>query len=95
MVMVKNYLAQFAMSFETGIEDQVWLQSRCVPGVVFGSCYIPPTGSPYFSHNSFASIQDKVVENGGNNSIYVIIGDLNAKLGEIMLVTCASSVTWF
>ncbi|MPC08434.1 hypothetical protein E2C01_001021 [Portunus trituberculatus] len=62
--MVKNYLAQSAMNVDTSTADQVWLQFPCVPGVVFGCCYIPPSDSPYFSHSSFASIQDKILAIG-------------------------------
>ena len=81
VVMIKNYLAQSAMSVDTGFVDQVWFKLRCVPGVVFGAYYIPPSDSPYFSHDSFASIQGKVIENSGNNR-YVIIDDCNAKFGD-------------
>ena len=78
VVMVKNYLAQSTLRVDTGTEDQVWLQFRSLPGVVVASCYIPPSDSPYFSHSSFASIQDKVMENGDDKK-YIIIGDFNAR----------------
>lgn len=83
VVMVKNYLAQSTLRVDTSTEDQVWLQFRSLPGVVVAACYIPPSDSPYFSHDSFASIQDKVIENG-NEKKYVIIGDLNARFGEFV-----------
>ena len=81
VVMIKNYLVQFVTSVDTGVEDQVWFQLRCVPGVVFGACYIPLSDSPYFSFHSFASIQGKVLENNGINK-YVIMGDCNARFGD-------------
>ena len=31
VVMIKNYLVQFVTSVDTGVEDQVWFQLRCVP----------------------------------------------------------------
>ena len=83
VVMVRNYLAQSVMNVDTNTMDQRWLQFRCVPGVVFRCCYVPPSDSPYFSHNSFVSIHDKILANLGNNK-YVIIGDCNARFGNIV-----------
>ncbi len=83
VVMVKNYLAQSTLCVDTGTEDQVWLQFRSLPGVVLASCYIPPSDSPYFKHSSFASIQDKVMEDG-NEKKCVIIGDFYARFGEFV-----------
>ena len=48
---------------------------------MFGACFIPPSDSPYFSLDSFASIQGKVLENNGINK-YVIMGDCNARFGD-------------
>ena len=56
--------------------------SSCIDRHVF-VCSIPPSDSPYFSHDSFASIQDKVVGNEFENK-YVIIGDFNARFGEFV-----------
>ena len=83
VVMVKKNLAQSAVNVDTSTVDQVWLQFRCVPGGVFGCCYVPPSDSLYFSHDSFASIQDKILSNEGNNK-YVIIGDCNSRFGNIV-----------
>ena len=80
VVMVKNYLAQSNVRADTGTEDQVWLQLRSLPRVVISLCYIPPSDSPYFSHSSFASIQEKMMENGTDKK-YIIIGDFNARFG--------------
>ncbi len=81
MVMVKNYLSRFVASVHTSIEGQVWLRLCCAPRVLFGFCYIPPSDSPYFSHQSFSSIQGKISDDGSYDE-YVIIGDVNARLGS-------------
>ena len=68
------------MRADTGTEDQVWLQFRSLL-VVVALCYIPPSHSPYFSHSSFAYIQEKVMENG-NDKKYIINRDFNTRFGE-------------
>ena len=79
VVFVKNCLSQFVMSVDFGAEDQVWLKLKCVPTVLFGFCYVPPSDSPYFTHHAFAAIHERVVDN--DNSRVLIMGDLNARLG--------------
>ena len=78
VVMVKNYLAQFITKVDYCNDDQVWFMLKCIPSVLFGFCYIPPYDSEYFSHQSFATIQEKVSGNGYN---HVITGDLNYRFG--------------
>ena len=85
VVMVKSHLAQSTMNVDTSIEDQVWLRFQCMPRFVFGACYIPPSDSPHYSQNAFASIQSKLIESEGVDE-YVIIGDLNARFGIMVRV---------
>ncbi len=80
VLMVKNYLSRFVVSVDTSIEDQVWLRLCCAPRVLFGFCYIPPNDSQYFSHQSFSAIQEKLSDDGSYDK-YVIIGDVNDRLG--------------
>lgn len=60
LVLVKNYLSSHVICFDNNTEDQVWLQLRCEPKIMFGFCYIPPSDSPYYSNYSFAALQEKV-----------------------------------
>ncbi len=49
--------------------------------VLFGFCYVLPCDSLYYSHDAFASIQEKVMSNHMGNG-YVIMGDMNARFGK-------------
>ncbi len=62
VVMVRDSLSREVISVDTSIEDQVWMQLRCAPGIILGFCYIPPRDSPYFSFHSFSVIQEKVAD---------------------------------
>ena len=80
VVMVKNYLAPQVFNIDTSIIDQVWLQVRCAPDIMFGFCYIPPADSPYFSHQSFVAMNEKMLDSKSDLK-FCIIGDLNARFG--------------
>lgn len=46
---------------------------------MFGFCYIPPPDSEYYSHGSFASIQEKIKT---SECLEVsVLGDLNTRFG--------------
>ena len=85
VAMVQSHLAQSTMNVDTSIEDQMWLRFQCMPRFVFGTCYIPPSDSTYYSHNAFASIQSKLIESECVDE-YAIIGDLNARFGKMVRV---------
>lgn len=79
-VMIKNCLSEDVIRVDTSMCDQVWFELSCVPGVMFGACYIPPSDSLYFSHESFAAIHEKLMENNCDKCL--ILGDVNARLGK-------------
>ena len=79
VVFVKNHLSQFVSSVDLSVDDQVWLKLDCVPTVLFGFCYVPPSDSPYFTHYSFAAIHERIVDS--ESSSVIIIGDLNTRFG--------------
>ena len=76
------------MSVDTSIVDQVWLSLKCVPGVLFGFSYVPPSDSPYFDHSLLSAIQEKLMTTEYNKGC-ILIGDLNARFGN--LVRCLTS----
>ena len=80
VVMIKNYLACQIYNVDSSIIDQVWLRVRCVPDVVFGFCYIPPSDSTYFTHQSFVTLHEKMIDYKGNTK-FCVIGDMNARFG--------------
>lgn len=59
IVMVKNYLTRYVYSVDYSTGDQVWLKLKCIPGVVFGFCYVPPRDSEYFTHHAFSAIHTR------------------------------------
>lgn len=81
VVMVKNYLYDHIRNIDTSVEDQIWLQFRFAPKVMFGFCYIPPSYSQYYSNESFSSIQERM-KVGEACEIFCIVGDLNARFGR-------------
>lgn len=80
-VFIKVHLCQYVVEVDTSMRDQVWLKMQCIPGVLFGFCYVPPSDSPYFYFSLFSNIQNKVKSRKYGNSC-VIVGDLNARFGE-------------
>ena len=80
IVFVKNSLSSQIYDIDSSMIDQVWLKIRCVPNVTFGFCYVPPSDSPYFTHQSFVNIHEKMVDCTGNTR-FCVIGDLNARFG--------------
>ena len=78
---IKNYLTPFITNMDQSVPDQVWVQLSCVTGVAFGFCYVPPSDSPYFNHQSFSAIQEKIESFDGDKK-FVVIGDFNARFGS-------------
>ena len=79
-VFIKKYLNNFLYSIDKSIPDQIWFRLRCLPGVLFGACYVPPSDSEYFSYVQLSNIQEKVKSNVCSNGV-IIIGDMNTRLG--------------
>lgn len=52
----------------------------CPIYTIFGFCYVPPADSHYYSHKSFADMQEKL-KTSENCDEYCIIGDVNARFG--------------
>lgn len=68
---------------DTNVRDQIWVEFRNIPRVMFGFCYIPPCDSQYYSHEFFAAIQERIRE-GDEQVKYVIMGDLNSRFGILV-----------
>ena len=81
VVMVRNCLANQVYNIDNTMVDQVWFQLKCIPAVLFGFCYVPPTDSSYFNHQLFANLHEKINDYNGFNNI-CIIGDMNARFGS-------------
>lgn len=81
VVFVKNHLCNFVHNVDLSAGDQIWLQLCMIEQVLFGFCYVPPCDSQYYSHDAFASIQEKITSNHMGNG-YVIMGDMNARFGR-------------
>lgn len=64
---------------DNSINDQLWFSFASLPDVRFCGVYITPSSSPYFSESDIANLQAKTVD---DSKKYVIIGDLNARVGE-------------
>ncbi len=79
IVFVRNCLSQFVSCVDVSVDDQVWLSLECVPTILFGFCYVPPSDSPYFSHISFAAIHERIIDT--RKSEVLVMGDLNARFG--------------
>ena len=60
--------------------DQGWIQFCFVPKCLFGFCYIPPPDSEQYSHDTFASIPEKIKTSECQE--VCITGDLNTRFGS-------------
>ena len=80
-MLIKNYISNLVLSVDTSIGEQIWLRFKSSPELLFGFCYVPPCDSEYYSHESFAAIQEKIITNHMNDG-YSIIGDLNTRFGK-------------
>ena len=80
-VLIKNQLISQVSGLDLSIPDQVWLQLKYLPGILFGFVYVPPHDSPYFSETSFSAIQEKLKTVSSVNEC-IIVGDINARLGK-------------
>ena len=80
-VLIKNQLVPQLSGVDLSKPDQVWLQLRCFPSILFGFVYIPPQDSPYYSETSFSAIQEKLKSEKCVKEC-VIVGDINARLGK-------------
>ncbi len=80
-VFVKNSLNSYVFDVDNNTVDQVWFKLKCVPEVLFGACYIPPSDSEYFNYANLSKIQERLKINRCNNGCF-IIGDMNCRLGQ-------------
>ena len=60
----------------------IWVRFWKVPKCLFGICYIPPPDSEYYSHESFASIQEKLKTTECKE--YCVVGDMNTRFGTFV-----------
>ena len=81
VVCVRNSLSHLVTFVDLSIDDQVWLQLGNMQGILFGFCYIAPCDSPYYSHASFAAIQEKLYSNYMSRG-YFLMGDMNCRFGN-------------
>ena len=78
-ILIKNYIFDRYLYDVNQMHDQVWFRLHLLPDFLFGAVYIPPFDSPFFSHSSFATLQEQALNNP--SSKVLIMGDLNARLG--------------
>ena len=62
------------------LKDQIWFKLDNIKHFIFGAIYIPPRDSPFFSHDSFASIHEMITEDDFNT---IILGDFNARIKDL------------
>ena len=77
-ILVKSYLYPDLCHVDTSANDQVWFGFSSIPGTRFCGAYITPSTSPYFMESDIANIQ---ANTSNSNMKYVIVGDLNARVG--------------
>ncbi len=80
-MLVKNYVSKFIKKIDTEVDDQIWLQFQFAPKCLFGFCYVPPSDSLYYSHESFSSIQEKILASYPCEECF-LIGDMNTRFGS-------------
>ena len=78
-VLVKETLWSYLYSVNA-YRDQIWFKLSIFPEYLFGSCYIPPRDSPFFSPESFSIIQENI---SGSADKIVLMGDLNSRITDL------------
>ena len=59
-VLIMQHLCKNVTELHITIKDQVWLKLSCVPCIIYGFGYVPPSVSPYFDYALLCSIQKKI-----------------------------------
>lgn len=80
---VRNSLANQIHSADVSTGDQVWLQCKVLQDVVLGFCYVPPNDSPYYFHNSFAAVNEKILWTKNSNG-FLLLGDMKCRFGGLV-----------
>ena len=80
-VLVKEWIFENYLYDINQLRDQVWFRLHLLPDLLLGAIYIPPHDSPYFSNQCFASFQEQGISR--LNSKLLILGDLNARIGQL------------
>ena len=62
VVSVKRWLSEAVFGVDTSIGDQVWMQMRNIPGVLFVFYYIAPSDSQYSSLSAFSYMEENLSE---------------------------------
>ena len=83
VVCIKNCFVNLVHSTDVSVGDQVWLKLRNLQDASIGFCYIPPSDSQYYSHASFAAIQERLLSSNVNKG-FVIMGDMNCRFGGLV-----------
>lgn len=82
-VFIRHCLSKDVFDVDLSSADQVWFKLKCVPGVLFGSCYVQPSDSVYFNYAQISNIQEKIKSSEFSVGC-VIIGGMNACLGVMV-----------
>ena len=77
-VLVKRHVYPDIYYVDDSVNDQLWFSLSSIPGVRFCGAYITPSSSTYFSEADIANLQAKTIE---DDTQFVIVGDLNSRLG--------------
>ena len=82
ILLVKNRLVDDIRSLDDKMEEQLWLELKSFPDVIFGGIYIPPYESLYFKRDFMAYVSGKTADMAKK---YVVGGDFNARCGDKVL----------
>ena len=77
-ILIKHALWTDITDLDIG-KDQIWFSLQIIPGIVFGAVYMSPADSLYYSTEPF----EKLLEKWSEGQEILLIGDLNARLGDL------------
>ena len=90
-VLIYNLLQNNTLVFENSVkinksyENIISFQLNCLPYVTFLLCYITPDNSPYYDKAIIGQIHSILNEDIDN--VYILFGDLNARIGTTFIST--------
>jgi exonuclease III len=85
VLLIKPHIDSDIKYIDKSVNEQLWLELKSVPDVIFGGVYIPPTDSIYFKDDAFAQIQSKTIDPDKHQ---IVGGDMNARCGNLVEELC-------
>lgn len=76
---MKPSVAKFLTKLDKSYENIITFELSIIPNVIFVGCYVTPSDSPYYDDAAFGHLQSVIKSDESKK--YIVIGDLNSRVG--------------